>query len=156
MLNVQLNGQSLCIIYEKKTPKKKPIHDGEGVDQVQSEPDHEVAPVIHQMAGAANPNAATGPSTAPLLALEVVPMKPPNPNFDVTPPFPAEPAIKSPAEVEEARYSDEDASKYGWFGFGDMTTYDLGSLDFSEGGCKVIIDMIEEDFSDTNLSNIVM
>ena len=122
---MQHNEHSLCLIYEKR-PKRKSNRNGEGVDQVQSEPDHEEAPVLLQIAGAPNPNnAATGPPTALLGALE-------------------------------AWDPDDDASKLGWFGFGDMTTYDSGSLDFSEGGCKVIIDMIEEDFSDTNLSDIVM
>ena len=132
---MQHNEHSLCLIYEKR-PKRKSNRNGEGIDQVQSEPGHEEAPVLLQIAGAANPNyAATNPSTAPLGALEVVPKAPPNPIFVVAPPFPAEPAIESSEKVEEARDPDDDASKLGWFGFGDMTTYDLGSLDFSEGGC---------------------
>jgi len=92
---VQHNEHSLCIIYEKRL-KRKSNHNGEGVEQVQSEPDHEEAPVLLQIAGAANPNyAATGPSTALLGPLEVVPMAHPNPSFVVASPFPAEPAIKS-------------------------------------------------------------
>ena len=66
------------------------------------------------------------------------------PNLQIEPPLPLMTATANPnyasespstaAEAAEGWDLADDYSKYGWFGFGDMTTYHLGSLDFSDDG----------------------